>query len=224
MPWRVRFVAFALAATGAALGMTEPADAQNKVRTETIRPPASSTPPATKPDAAQPKPSGHATPPGTLKAGDVPEIIKDLSRLPAPVASARERILAAARTGELRRLLAVMQTNETLPVFSFSEDKDPVAYWKANYPDSDGIEVLSILITVLESGFVHIDKGTPQEIYLWPYFARMPVNGLTPEQKVELFRIITGNDYKDMLDFGAYLFYRLGIGPDGTWHFFVSGD
>ena len=31
-------------------------------------------------------------------------------------------------------------------------------------------------------------------------------------------------DYKDMIDFGAYSFYRLGIAPDGTWHFFVSGD
>jgi hypothetical protein len=38
-----------------------------------------------------------------------------------------------------------------------------------------------------------------------------------------LFRIITGNDYKEMQDFGAYIFYRLGIGPDGTWHFFVAG-
>ncbi len=47
---------------------------------------------------------------------------------------------------------------------------------------------------------------------------------LTPEQKVELFKIVTGADYKDMVDFGAYNFYRLGIGADGTWHFFVTGD
>jgi len=79
-------------------------------------------------------------------------------------------------------------------------------------------------VTILQTGFTHVDKGTPQEMYLWPYFTRMPVKNLTPEQKVELFRIITGSDYKDMLDFGAYSFYRLGIGPDGTWHFFVAGD
>jgi hypothetical protein len=23
---------------------------------------------------------------------------------------------------------------------------------------------------------------------------------------------------------GVYVFYRLGISPDGTWQFFVSGD
>ena len=47
---------------------------------------------------------------------------------------------------------------------------------------------------------------------------------LTPQQKVELFRIVTGADYKDMMKLGVYAFYRLGIGPDGTWHFFVTGD
>jgi hypothetical protein len=39
-----------------------------------------------------------------------------------------------------------------------------------------------------------------------------------------LFRIITGADYKDMVEFGVYSFYRLGIAPDGTWQFFVAGD
>jgi hypothetical protein len=202
----------------AALICGSQAFAQNKVRTETIRPPA-----AAAPDAAS-KPSARVTPPNPQFPGNAPEIITDLSRLPAPVARTRERILAAAQSGDLQKLLTTMQMNETMPIFSFSNEKDPVAFWKTNYADSDGVEVLSILVTILQTGFVHVDQGTPQEMYLWPYFTRMPVKNLTPEQKVELFRIITGNDYKDMLDFGAYIFYRLGIGPDGTWHFFVAGD
>jgi hypothetical protein len=192
--------------------------AQNKVRTETIRPPAAA------PSDPANKPSARVTPPNPQSSGNAPEIITDLSSLPAPVARTRDRILAAAQSGDLQKLLIVMQMNETMPIFSFSNEKDPVAFWKTNYTDSDGIEVLSILVTILQTGFVHVDQGTPQEMYLWPYFTRMPVKNLTPEQKVELFRIITGNDYKDMLDFGAYIFYRLGIGPDGTWHFFVAGD
>jgi hypothetical protein len=111
-----------------------------------------------------------------------------------------------------------------MPVFSFSDDSDPIAFWKANYPDSDGVEALSILINVLEAGFVHADVGSAQEIYLWPYFARVPLNALTPAQRVELFRIVTGADYKEMVEFGVYSFYRLGIAPDGSWQFFVSGD
>jgi hypothetical protein len=52
----------------------------------------------------------------------------------------------------------------------------------------------------------------------------MPLDRLTPEQKVELFKIVTGSDYREMADFGSYIFYRLGIAPDGVWHFFVAGD
>jgi len=90
--------------------------------------------------------------------------------------------------------------------------------------DSDGIEVLSILTMILEAGYVRVDEGTPQEMYVWPYFVRMSLAALTPQQKVELFRIVTGADYKDMMKLGVYAFYRVGIGPDGTWHFFVTGD
>ncbi len=170
--------------------------AQTRVPTQTIRPPAAA--PA--------------------------EIIKDLTQLPAPVARTRERILAAARTGDLKSLVTVMQSNETMPIFSNTEARDPAVFWKESYPDSAGIEVLSILVSILETPFVHVEKGTPQEMYLWPYFARVPLQTLTAGQKVELFRIITGADYKDMLEAGNYSFYRAGIGPDGTWHFFTAGD
>jgi hypothetical protein len=165
------------------------------------------------------KPSGHLLP---LPPAYVPEIITDLSRLPAPVARTRERILTAARSGDLKQLAALV--NEAMPVFSFTDEKDPIAFWKANYPDSDGVEVLSIATLILELGFVRVDEGTQQEMYVWPYFVRMSLPALTPPQKVELFRIVTGADYRDMLAFGVYSFYRLGIGPDGTWHFFVAGD
>lgn len=198
--------------------------AQTKVRTETIRPPGAQAPQSQpeKPGAdTEAKPSPKPAPPS---GATPPEIIADLSRLPQPVARMRERVLAAAKSGELKKLVTAMQTNETMPIFSLGEEKDPAAFWKRTYPDSDGLEVLAILIGILEAPYVHVEKGTAQEMYLWPYFARMPLKTLTPEQKVELFRIVTGADYKDMLDFGAYSFYRLGIGPDGTWHFFVAGD
>jgi hypothetical protein len=207
----------ALIAGSGALAQNHPAQnlAQNRVKTETIRPPA----------APQQKfeNDGRVVAPDGKSSG-APDIISDLSRLPAPVAKARERILAAARSGDLQKLVDVMKSHESMPVFSFSEDKDPIAFWKANYPDSEGVEALSILITLLETPFVHVDVGTPQEIYLWPYFARLPLKSMTPQQRVELFRIVTGVDYKDMVEFGAYSFYRLGIAPDGSWQFFVAGD
>jgi len=189
--------------------------AKNKVRTETIRPPA--------PGEQKFRNEGHVASPDAI-TGKLPEIVTDPARLPPAVARTRERILAAARSGELAKLFAVMKEAPSLPVFSFAEDSDPIGFWRANYPDSDGVEALSILINVLEAAFVHVDVGTPQEIYLWPYFARTPLKALTPAQQAELFRIITGADYKDMVEFGVYSFYRLGIAPDGTWQFFVAGD
>jgi hypothetical protein len=183
------------------------ARAETKVRTETLKPPI----------ADQGGPSGRLAP-----SAAAPEIITDLSRLPAPVARTRERILAAAKSGDLSKLAELMR--ESSPIFSFSDAKDPVAFWKESYPDSDGIEALAILTTILDTAFVRVDAGTPHEMYVWPYFVGVSLEALTLQQKVELFRIVTGADYKDMLAFGAYAFYRLGIGPDGTWHFFVAGD
>ena len=193
-----------------ALVASDSALAQNPVRTETIKPPAAAA-------TEQGRPTGHLAPSAAM-----PEIVMDLTGLPAPVARTRERLLAAARGGDLGKLAELIRTNET--VFTFSDDKDPVAFWKANYPDSDGIEVLSIATMILELGFVRVDEGTQQEMYVWPYFVRMSLAALTPPQKVELFRIVTGADYRDMVAFGVYSFYRVGIGPDGTWHFFVAGD
>jgi hypothetical protein len=77
---------------------------------------------------------------------------------------------------------------------------------------------------VLESGYVHLDAGTPDELYVWPYFFAYPLDKLDAKQKVELFQIVTAGDYDEMKQFGTYVFYRLGITPKGRWRFFVTGD
>jgi hypothetical protein len=245
------------------LAASEPG-AQNRVRTETISPPAAGAPadnPASagpSPPAAQPAPAaplqlgppGVAPPPAVAAPKPLPpvrlppltsaakpygrvgarpgqkisDILTDVALLPPKVARMRARIIEAARSGDLAKLVTVMQTNETMPIFSFANERDPAAYWRTNYPESGGLEVLSILLEILDMGFVHVDAGTPQDMYVWPYFAYVPLKDLTPPQKVELFKVVTGSDYRAMQDFGAYIFYRLGIAPDGTWHFFVSGE
>jgi hypothetical protein len=195
--------------------------AQNRVRTESIKPPTEGLPLTQQfTGGAKFKADGHLAGPRSPAV----EIITDLGRLPPAVAQMRARIVAAARSGDLQKVVAVMEANEVAPVFSFARDRGPIPFWKSSYPDSEGIEALSILLTILDTGFVHVDQGTPQEVYLWPYFARLPLKALTAAQKVELFRIVTGGDYKEMVEAGAYSFYRVGIAPDGTWQFFVSGE
>src|SRR5690242_889717 len=168
-----------------ALVASTAAVAQTRVKTQVVRP--QSPPAVTQQDLDPPAVTGTVpaakalpTPP---PAAPTPEVIADLSQLPEPVARTRERILAAARTGELRRLVTVMQSGETLPIFSLSSGQDPITYWRSNYPDSDGIEILATLIDILETPAVHVDAGSPQEMYVWPYFARMSLKSLTPAQR-----------------------------------------
>ncbi len=205
-------VAAIVMAAGAAV------DAQTRVHTEIVRP-SESSPAFNADNHSDVVVTGTIPPPQ-----GPPEAITDLAKLPPAVAHMRERILAAARTGQLEAVLAVMQSSETMPIFSLDGDRVPIAYWRRNYPDSGGVEILAILTEILETGFVHVDQGTPEEMYVWPYFARAPLKTLTPEQKVDLFKIVTGGDYKDMLNAGTYNFFRLGIGQDGAWRFFVTGD
>jgi hypothetical protein len=220
-----------LAATLLAVAGSAGALAQQKVRTETIRPPTATAPPLANqfvPPAPEGGPGANtadrpATAAEALAAAGA-GIAADLSHLPPAVLRTRDRILAAARTGDLQTLLSLMRANGSLPAFSHTQKQDPTAYWKENYPDSDGLEILSILITILETQPARIEAGTPQEVYVWPYFARLPIKSLTPAQKVELFRVVTGSDYKEMLQRGRYVFYQVGIGPDGTWRYFLASE
>ncbi len=172
-----------------------PAAAQNKVKSESLKP---------KPQAA------------------AVEIIRDLSRLPEAVRKKRDEIIAAARTGDLSKAAAIAKADQT--AVSFGGETDAAEFWKKTFPDSDGAEVLATLIEVLEMPLVHLDRGTPQEMFVWPYFHAVDLDKLTPEQRVELFRLVTAFDFREMQKFGSYNFFRTGISPDGRWHFFVAGD
>lgn len=159
------------------------------------------------------------------EAAEPVEVMTDISKVPAPVARMRELIVEAAASGDiekLRPLLGKGPTQTQIPVAAGEED--PIAVLKSLSGDQDGVEILAILLDVLSTGFVLTDKGTPEEAYVWPYFAAKPLSSLTPEEKVDLFRLVTAGDFAGMEEFGSYNFYRVGITPDGRWKFFVAGD
>jgi hypothetical protein len=173
---------------------------------------------------AGPVPDAVAVPASDGEA--LPTVEYDVSKLPAPVRALRERILAAAKTGDIEQLKPIIDSGAHPPNLGADakEDKDPIGYLKSISGDSEGREILAILTDVLSAGYVHVDVGTPQELYVWPYFARYPIDQLTPPQLVELFRLLTSSDYEEMKNFGAYLFFRVGIAPDGQWSEFQAGD
>ena len=153
-----------------------------------------------------------------------PEIHSDLSVLPERVKTMRAAILEAARTGDIEGMRPVLEMNELLPTVSFGGGQDPIEFWKENSADREGREYLAALVEILEMPFARTNPGTPEEMYIWPYLAQVPIKKLTPAQKVDLFQLVSPEEAKTMEDFGDYIYYRLGIGRDGTWHFFVAGD
>lgn len=162
----------------------------------------------------------------TADAPEVPvEFFSDIAKAPEPVRRMRELIVEAAASGDIERLRPLLGKGVTETQVSIVEtDEGPVETLKGQSGDDEGIEVLAILIDVLAGGFVHVGKGTADELYVWPYFAEKSLATLTPPEKVELLRIVTAGDFADMKEFGSYNFYRVGITPDGQWKFFVTGD
>jgi hypothetical protein len=158
-----------------------------------------------------------AIPPAEIFYGD--------ADLPKPVRDLRERLIEICRGGDIEALRPYLDIGEDGTMVSFGGgQEDPIAFLKSASGDGEGIETLAILLEVLQAGHVRNDVGSDEEIYVWPYFTGVPLDRLTPPQKVELFELVTAGDYQEMLGFGAYNFYRAGISPDGKLQFFVAGD
>lgn len=154
----------------------------------------------------------------------VPQIHTDLSVLPERVRQMREAILEAARSGNIEALRPVLDSNELKPTVSFGGADDPIKFWKQTSGDGQGLEIMAILVEILKMDFARTNTGTSNEMYVWPYLAELPLGKLRPAQLVDLYRLMTPEEVKTMKEFGDYIHYRLGIGRDGTWHFFVAGD
>jgi hypothetical protein len=167
---------------------------------------------------------GHAQLPGAVAEANA-EPLFDVSLLPFPARKMRELLLEAAKAGDIEKLRPFIGSGEDKTLLSFGGlDGDPLDFLKSMSGDGEGYEILAILQDVLDAGFVHLEKGTENEMFVWPYFYGVPLEKLTPQQRVELYRLVTHGDFEDMLSFGSYNFYRVGITPQGRWQFFVAGD
>jgi hypothetical protein len=152
------------------------------------------------------------------------QVETDLSKLPERVREMHQRILEAARSGDIEALRPVLESNELMPTFSFGKERDAIAYWKELSDDKKGREILAVLVNILSMPYVRLRAGTSDEMYVWPYLFEADLEKLPPGEEVDLYRLVTPEEARIMKEYGAYIWYRLGIGPDGTWHFFVAGD
>jgi hypothetical protein len=115
----------------------------------------------------------------------------------------------------------VLESNELKPMVAAAYVEDPIGYWQKQSADSSGRDILASMLNVLSSGFVKVGQGQ-DEMYVWPYFAETDLAKLTPAQEVELYRVVPPSLAVPMKKSGKYSYYRLGISPNGVWHYFIQ--
>lgn len=180
--------------------------------------------PGVNPNAA-PNEEGGIARPDVDPDAPPPQVEYDVEKLPEPVRRMRNLLIDASKSGDIEKLRPLVGTGSRAPQLSLSETPDdPIAFLKAASGDGEGREILAIMEEVLEAGYVHLNAGTKEDIYVWPYFFGLALDKLNPRQRVELYKIITAGDYDEMVTFNTYIFYRLGITPAGEWAFFVTGE
>jgi hypothetical protein len=172
--------------------------------------------------SAKPK-SGSSTKKQQAPSAPVPEVRYGVEGLPGPVQDMREAILGAVRSGRIEELRHAWELNELKPDLGASSVGDPIAYWKQISGDGEGREILAALAEILDAGYVTLPLGPDLEnnkVYVWPYFAEVPLGTLSPAQEVELLRLVPPASLKAMRSAGKYTYWRISIGADGTWHSF----
>jgi hypothetical protein len=205
---------------------------------EAVAAPAETPPPAAPaPESAEAKdqdpaleplePAGTAKPPAKAPAqaatpgGAAGEVLYDPNVLPDPIKNTLQGIVVAAQSGNIDEMLPVLQENELPPMLAPTAVSDPIAFWRKASADGEGRDILAAMLNVFSSGFVRTGDGR-DAVYVWPYFAEMDLSKLTPEQEVELFRIVPAAQALEMKKSGKYTYYRAGIGGDGVWHYFLQ--
>lgn len=142
--------------------------------------------------------------------------------LPPNVVEMRELILAAVHSGDIDELADAIQWNEIKPDFG-AAGGDPIAHWKRLAADGEGREVLAVLANLLALPPARLALGRDPEnthVYVWPYLAELPLDGLKPGEEVDLLRLMPADAVRAMKAAKKWTWWRLAIGADGTWHTF----
>lgn len=146
--------------------------------------------------------------------------------LPAPVAEMREAILAAVDSGRIEEMRSVLEWNELKPELADIPVGDAIAYWRQLSADGEGGEILTILGEILRQPHAVLPVGRDAEnsrLYVWPRFSETPREALTPAEAKDFERLVPLAARDEMARTGRYLWWRLAIGADGTWHTFTKG-
>ena len=149
----------------------------------------------------------------------------DASALPPRVAAIRRKILEACATRDIEALRIPIDWNEVRPLFERGQRRppgeDPVERLKALSFDGKGLEILDLLRAALRQAYVAETRG-PTQTYVWPAFALRPLSDPSPEERQVMLACVRFADLGKSDASGRPPPMRIGIGADGTWHYFWS--
>ncbi|MCP4933985.1 MAG: hypothetical protein GY927_07200 [bacterium] len=145
------------------------------------------------------------------------EVIIRIDQLPLRVRRMHQALTRAVRSGNVEKMRQVLQINELMPLINGRFIHDPIKYWKAQSPDGSGREILAALSEILELPPVKVTVKR-QAIYIWPYFAVVPLDKLSSSELVRFYRLAPANKAAQMLKNNRYRHTQMNVGADGTWH------
>ena len=152
-------------------------------------------------------------------------VSNDLSALPEAVRKTRDALIAAALSGDIEALRPIVKAQQHPPTVSYGGPDDAVDYLKTYSADGQGIENLAIMLELLNAPYAVFDSASDDPSYVWPYLAVVEdLSALTPKQKLDAYRILTAEQFHELVDLEAWYYWRLYIGKDGEWQAFVAGD
>lgn len=147
--------------------------------------------------------------------------------LPKNVTEMRDALLAAVQSANIEELLTPYEWNELPPAISDEKVDDPIAYWKSQSRDGQGLEILQTLDKLLKLPPAKLNVGKDYEnnaLYVWPYLAELDLSKLTPRQQFELRTLVPPKEARKIIDTKKWTWWRLAIGADGTWHSFMKHE
>ena len=148
---------------------------------------------------------------------------RDLAALPERVRAMRELILEAVESGDIEDMRRAVERNETLPIFATGAQRprtfaDVVEFLKTRSFDGQGRETLAIIAAIFDQPYAKITRG-PVVTYEWPAFGKAP----SDDERREMWRCMRFASLASSPDKTPPI-ERIGIGADGTWHYFVAND
>jgi len=146
-------------------------------------------------------------------------------------AATRSAILDAAGADSYDQLRSLIPNGDFSFTFGDGGQGDTVADAAITYWKEQGFEPLRIMAALLEMPYttVPLEGGV---MYEWPAIATWTpkqlrqIDEIAPEWRSALEQIYPNYDeaLQGWIDYGGYVGWRIGIGDDGRWRYFVSGD